>query len=85
LKGLDVFKLADADAVPQDFMADHDNELPPDRDLKTVMTAQTIVKMIIIPRAAIVPVAVAALYQHVYTNIEINPKWFRALISITIP
>ncbi|WP_419659078.1 VapB3: virulence-associated protein B [Desulfosarcina variabilis str. Montpellier] len=29
----DFFKLADANAVTQDFMADRDNELPPDLDL----------------------------------------------------
>jgi antitoxin VapB len=29
----DFFKLADANAVPQDFMADRDNDPPPDRNL----------------------------------------------------
>ena len=29
----DFFKLADTNEVPQDYMADRENELPPDRDL----------------------------------------------------
>ncbi|WP_419656513.1 putative transcriptional regulator/antitoxin [Desulfosarcina variabilis str. Montpellier] len=29
----DFFELADTNEVPQDFMADRDNDLPPDRDL----------------------------------------------------
>jgi antitoxin VapB len=29
----DFFKLADTADIPQDFMADRDNELPPDREL----------------------------------------------------
>lgn len=29
----DFFKLADTTGIPEDFMADRDNELPPERDM----------------------------------------------------